>query len=128
MIVYAKEINGKLIPAQNGYDGITGLADSPELCIANGFLPFDAGDFAKLQVGMAAYSSGVITDISETATYINSQKAIRKSAIVSEYKDLFKELDITYSGKVSRGAATASAYTSARTALQLELVTKLSEV
>ena len=67
-------------------------------------------------------------EFADTSEYIAEQEAKAKSAIVLDYKDLFKELDITYSGKVSRGLATSQTYTSARTALQLELVTKLSEV
>ena len=40
MTVYAKIENNKLITAYNGYNGVIGLADSPELCLVNGFTAY----------------------------------------------------------------------------------------
>ena len=49
--MYAKIENGKLIPAENGYNGITGFADNVELMLENGFKFYDDSDFSLYSVG-----------------------------------------------------------------------------
>lgn len=70
MTVYAKIENNKLITAYNGYNGITGLADSVELCLENGFTAYTEEEISGYFAGSYQIIDGVLTDISNTPEYI----------------------------------------------------------
>ena len=89
MTVYAKIENNKLITAYNGYNGITGLADSPELCLANGFTAYTEEQISGYFAGTHQIIDGVLTDISQTPEYIAEQKA-KNNAIIKQ--DILKQL------------------------------------
>jgi len=69
MTVYAKIENGQLITACNGYNGIIGMADSPELCIVNGFNAFDEELISKYFAGQAEIQNDTLVDITDTDDY-----------------------------------------------------------
>ena len=69
MTVYAKIENNKLITAYNGYNGITGLADSPELCLANGFIAYTEEQVSGYYAGTHQIIDEVLVDISDTDEY-----------------------------------------------------------
>lgn len=83
MTVYAKIENNKLITAYNGYNGITGLADSPELCLANGFTAYTEEEISGYYANTYQIIDGVLTDISNTPEYIQEykQKQIKELSI-----------------------------------------------
>ena len=89
MTVYAKIENNKLITAYNGYNGITGLADSPELCVANGFTAYTEEEVSGYFAGTHQIVNGILTDISNTTEYIAEQKA-KNNAIIKQ--DILKQL------------------------------------
>lgn len=127
MTTYGKIENNKLITASNNL-GITGLADSPELCKANGFTDYTEAEISGYFSGSHQIVDGVLTDITDTTDYKNKIKKEKKSSITSEYKEWFKELDITYTRLVTLGTKTITEYKTARASLQSELATKLTEV
>lgn len=89
MTVYGKIENNKLICASNGYNGITGLADSPELCLANGFTAYTEEQVSGYYAGTHQIIDGVLTDITKTTEYIAEQKA-KNNAIIKQ--DILKQL------------------------------------
>ena len=89
MTVYAKIENNKLVTAYNGYNGITGLADSPELCEANGFKAYTEEEIGGYFAGTHQIVNGILTDISNTTEYIAEQKA-KNNAIIKQ--DILKQL------------------------------------
>ena len=88
MTVYAKIENNKLICANNNL-GIPGLADSPELCLSNGFTPYTEEQISGYFAGTHQIIDGVLTDISQTPEYIAEQKA-KNNAIIKQ--DILKQL------------------------------------
>jgi len=89
MTTYGKIENNKLITAYNGYNGVIGLADSPELCIANGFEAYTEKEVSGYFSGTHKIIGGVLTDISNTTEYIAEQKA-KNNAIIKQ--DILKQL------------------------------------
>lgn len=83
MTVYAKIENNKLITAYNGYNGITGLADSPTLCEASGFTAYTEEEVSGYYAGTHQIIDGALEDISGSTEYINSKRLI---AIEEELK------------------------------------------
>ena len=99
MTVYAKIENNELITAYNGYNGITGLADSPELCIANGFKTYDETLVAKYYAKMAKIQDGQIIDITNTEGY----KAKIAKEKETNFFNNFIEISIGCLRKVPKG-------------------------
>jgi len=135
MGVYAKiEYNNnlqkyELIPAYNGYNGIVGLAESPELCLANGFTEYTTDEISGYNSGSHIINAELqLEDISSNVDYITAQKNLRKSQLAKEYASKFSEFDTMWSRNVNLGKKTTAQYTTARSAMQAELLTKLSEV
>ena len=89
MTTYAKIENNKLITAYNGHNNITGLADSPELCLANGFNAYTEEEVSGYYAGTHQIVNGILTDISNTTEYIAEQKA-KNNAIIKQ--DILKQL------------------------------------
>ena len=89
MTVYAKIENGQLITAYNGYNRITGLADSVELCLNNGFTAYTEEEISGYFGGTHQIINGILTDISNTTEYIAEQKA-KNNAIIKQ--DILKQL------------------------------------
>lgn len=83
MTVYAKIENGKLITAYNGYNGIIGLADNPELCLANGFIAYTEDEISGYYGGSYSIIDGVLVDISATEEYIAEQELKEKTRIAN---------------------------------------------
>ena len=94
MTVYAKIENNKLICASNGYNGITGLADSPELCLANGFTAYTEEQISGYYAGTHQIIDGFLTDITNTAEYIAEQKAKNNAIIKQDILKQLSELDV----------------------------------
>lgn len=92
MTVYAKIENGQLITAYNGYNNIAGLADSPELCLTNGFNAYDETEISGYFAGTHQIINGEIVDITETFGYqakiLSEQNELRKAEIQTQIKDL----------------------------------------
>jgi len=88
MTVYAKIENDKLITAHNGYNGIIGLADSSELCLANGFTAYTEEEVSGYYAGTYQIIDGVLTDITNTAEYKNKVKKEKKKNIQDRYKNI----------------------------------------
>ena len=86
MTVYAKIENNKLITAYNGYNGITGLADSPELCVANGFTAYTEEQISGYNSTPKSCDivNGILTDISDTDAYKSEQLAKAKADKLQE--------------------------------------------
>ena len=80
MTVYGKIENNKLITAYNGYNGITGLADSPELCLANGFTAYTEEQISGYFAGTHQIVNGILTDITQTPEY-RDWETDRKSVV-----------------------------------------------
>ena len=59
MTVYAKIENNKLITASNNL-GITGLADSAELCLANGFSAYTEEEISGYYGGTYQIIDGIL--------------------------------------------------------------------
>ena len=93
MTVYAKIENNKLITAYNGYNGITGLADSPELCLANGFTAYTEEEIGGYFAGTHQIVNGILTDISNTTEYIAEQKAKNNAIIKQNILKQLSEID-----------------------------------
>lgn len=93
MTVYLKDENGFLISAQNGYNGVIGLADSPELCLANGFFAADETEYARYLAGQMTYANQVFTDITSTPEYIAEQESKTKEAQRVELLTQINELE-----------------------------------
>lgn len=127
MTAYAKIENNKLVPASNDM-GITGLADSVELCLANGFTAYTEEEISGYFVGTHQVIDGVLTDIRNTSEYIANKKTENKKALVQEYKEYFNEVNTLCALKFALGLCTKEQIITQRTALQNELTTKLSEV
>ena len=89
MTVYAKIENNKLVTPYNGYNGIIGLADSSELCLANGFVAYTEEEVSGYFAGTHQIVNGILTDISNTTEYIAEQKA-KNNAIIKQ--DILKQL------------------------------------
>ena len=89
MTVYAKIENNKLITVYNGYNGVTGIADSPTLCEANGFTAYTEEEISGYFAGTHKIIDGVLTDITGTPEYIAEQKA-KENAIIKQ--DILKQL------------------------------------
>ena len=83
MTIYAKIENNKLICASNNL-GITGLADSAELCEANGFTAYTEEQVSSYYVGTHQIIDGVLTDITGTPEYIAEELAKAKEAKLQE--------------------------------------------
>lgn len=92
MTVYAKIENGQLITAYNGYNGITGLADSAELCLENGFLAYDEAEISGVFAGTHQIVNEEIIDITETPEYqakiLAEQNELRKAEIKAQINEL----------------------------------------
>src|SRR5574344_1026721 len=73
MTVYAKIENNELITAYNGYNGVVGLADSVELCLANGFTAYTEEEVSGYFAGSYQIIDGVLINISQTPEYISEQ-------------------------------------------------------
>ena len=84
MTVYAKIEDNELVTAYNGYNGITGLADSPELCKANGFTAYTEEEISGYFGGTHQIVNGILTDISNTTEYIAEQLAKAKADKLQE--------------------------------------------
>lgn len=99
MTVYAKIENGQLITAYNGYNGIVGMADSPELCLANGFITYEDELVSKYYAEMAIIQNNQLIDITNTDEY--------KAKIAAEkekyFYDNFIEISIGCLRKVPKG-------------------------
>lgn len=114
MTVYAKIEDNKLVTAYNGYNRITGLADSPELCLANGFTAYEEDENGSTLVdkyfgGSYQIIDGVLTDISQTPEYIAERLEKAKNStyykIISKYDQAIKngvfKIDSEYYGNMS---------------------------
>ena len=86
MTVYAKIEDNKLITAYNGYNGITGLADSPELCIENGFTAYTEEEVSGYFARTHQIIDGVLTNITNTVEYIAEQKKQKKNSAYKTYQ------------------------------------------
>src|SRR5574344_2543357 len=84
MTVYAKIENNKLICASNGYNCITGLADSPTLCEANGFKAYTEEEISGYFAGTHKIIDGVLTEITSTPEYIAEELAKAKADKLQE--------------------------------------------
>ena len=104
MTVYAKIENNKLITAYNGYNGITGLADSPELCLASGFTAYTEEEISGYFAGTHRIVDGVLIDISQTPEYIAEQAAKRQAEFESNF---FLITDFGWYRKVPKGYSSA---------------------
>src|SRR5574344_275906 len=93
MTVYAKIENNKLITAYNGYNGITGLANSPELCLANGFTAYTEEEIGGYFGGSYKIINGILKNVSETPEYIAEQKAKNNAIIKQDILKKLSELD-----------------------------------
>lgn len=91
MTVYAKIENNNLITAYNGYNGIIGLADSVELCLANGFTAYTEDEVSGYFSGTHKIIDGVLIDISQTSDYKSKQKSKAKKQIQEKYKSIMDE-------------------------------------
>ena len=85
MTVYAKIENNKLITAYNGYNGIIGLADSAELCEANGFTAYTEDEISGYYAGTYKIIDGALVDISTSQEYISTQKDLLLEGASDEY-------------------------------------------
>ena len=90
MTVYVKIENGQLITARNGYNGIIGFAESPELCLANGFIGYDEELVAKYYSGMVIVENGGLVDITDSDEY---KAKIAQDQIIAKKTDLQFKLD-----------------------------------
>ena len=108
MTVYAKIENNKLICASNNM-GITGLADSPELCLTNGFTAYTEEQISGYYAETYQIIDGVLTDITSTTEYIVEQLNKTKQStyynIISKYDQAIKngvfKIDSQYYGNMS---------------------------
>lgn len=108
MTVYAKIENNELVCASNNL-GITGLADSSELCEANGFTAYTEEEVSGYYVGTHQIIDGVLTDITGTTEYIveqlNKTKQQTYYNITSKYDQAIKngvfKIDSQYYGNMS---------------------------
>ena len=109
MAVYAKIENNKLITAYNGYNGVIGLADSVELCLANGFTAYTEEEISGYFSGSYKIIDGVLTDIASTPEYIAERLEKAKTStyykIISKYDQVIKngvfQIDSEYYGNMS---------------------------
>ena len=90
MTVYAKIENNKLICASNNL-GITGLADSPELCLANGFTAYTEEQVSGYFAETHQIIDGVLMDITNTAEYVAEQKIKNFQSDIQYQHDSFNE-------------------------------------
>lgn len=91
MTVYAKIENNELITAYNGYNGVIGLADNPDLCLANGFSAFTEDEISGYFAGSYVIVNGKLQDVSSTDEYKIKQKALKISFLQSQLDDLDKK-------------------------------------
>ena len=109
MTVYGKIENNKLITAYNGYNGVIGLADSPELCESNGFTAYTEEEISGYFGGTHQIINGILTDITQTPEYIDEQltkaKADNISKVINKYDLVIKNgvfsINDTYFGNMS---------------------------
>jgi hypothetical protein len=95
MTVYAKIEDNKLITAYNGYNGVIGMADSPELCLANGFTAYTEEEVSGYFTGTHIIIEGVLTDISNDPRYIEQQRKIKETKLFNEARECVEKL-LTY--------------------------------
>ena len=108
MTVYAKIENNELICASNNL-GITGLADSPELCLENGFTAYTEEEISGYYAGRHQIINGFLTDITDTTEYIVEQLNKTKQQIyyniTSKYDQAIKngifKINTEYYGNMS---------------------------
>ena len=84
MTVYGKIENNKLVTAYNGYNGVIGLADSVELCLANGFTAYTEEEISGYFTGTYKVIDGVLTNITSTPEYIAEQLTKAKADKLAE--------------------------------------------
>lgn len=123
MTVYAKIEDNKLVTAYNGYNGIIGLADSPELCLANGFTAYEEDEngltlIDKYFAGSCKIIDGALTDISQTSDYKAKVKAETKKQIQEKYKSI---MDKYVCAKVKRDLFETAEYQSMITDMYAEI-------
>lgn len=99
MTVFAKIENNELITAYNGYNGIIGLADSPELCLENGFSAYDEEIISKYFAQQAKIQDGNLIDITDTEEY----KAKIAKEKETKFFDNFIGISIGYLRKMPKG-------------------------
>ena len=138
MTVYLKEENGKLIPAYNGYNGVTGLADNPELCLANGFFAADESEYSMYLAGQMSYANQIFTDITSTPEYIADQKASQLEILTGQYTNDKCERMVSWVSSFINGISTATSLDDIKSkantfktklaALQSDYTTKCAEV
>lgn len=93
MAVYAKIENGKLLTAYNGYNGIACLANSPEICLENGFIAYDEELVAKYHANMAIIQGNQVIDITDTDEYKIENAEIEKVTKIAKLQSQIEELD-----------------------------------
>lgn len=99
MTVYAKIENGQLITAYNGYNGIIGLADSPELCLGNGFTAYTEDEISGYYAGMYAIQGSNLVDITGTDEYKAKIAAVKEKY----FNDNFIEISLGWLRKSPKG-------------------------
>ena len=139
MTIYLKELkNGELISAQNGYNGVTGLADSPELCLANGFFAADELEYARYLVGQMTYANPIFIDLTTTPKYIADKKSSQIENLTEQYiTDKCERMvslvaifinSIATATSLDDIKAKANSFKTKLTALQSDYTTKCEEV
>ena len=118
MTVYAKIENGRLITAYNGYNGITGLADSAELCLDNGFIAYTEEEASGYYSGTHQIIDGVLINITNTPEYIAEQKSKSKQVIKEKYRNI---MDTYVCAKVKRDLYNTEEYQSMVTDMMNEI-------
>lgn len=88
MTVYAKIENEQLITAYNGYNGIVGMADSPELCLTNGFTGYTEEEISGYYVGMYVINDGKLIDITHTEEYKNKVAKGKETEFFNEFIEI----------------------------------------
>jgi len=91
MAVFYKIENNKLITAHNGYNGITGLADSPELCLANGFIAGTEEQVSGYFAGTHNIVDGVLIDMAQNADWVAEQDLKKFQKDIQYQHDAFNE-------------------------------------
>lgn len=88
MTVFAKIENNELITAYNGYNGIVGLADSPELCLENGFSAYDEEIISKYFAQQAKIQDGQLVDITDTEEYKEKIAQEKETAFLNNFIEI----------------------------------------
>lgn len=119
MSVYLKLENGELISAQNGYNGVVGLADSVELCSANGFVAYNEAEYTQYLAGQRELMpDGTLRDLTQDASYI----ADRKSKRITEESEKWAQEERKYMQLISK--TNCCGQTAAQNAYKTEYQTK----